>query len=180
MGNVPWVVTGFAGESPGQAAGLALGDHIVAVNGQPIPIELNGAEGTSVRLTVQRPGRSDPIEFTVSRLELSGGFRHSDVFDVFEDGQSRIWIDLFQGELLVSDQDSKTGWRLFTAADGLEPGEEPRISQTHDGTVWAVSNSSSDGMNRFDGSRWSTVWLDSPQWFPVHSSILGTKDGILW
>ena len=75
QGNVYWVVSGLAPGGPGETGGVKLGDHIVAVDGQPIPIERDGPAGTTVRLSVLRNSSSDSIHFTLMRQVLQGGFR---------------------------------------------------------------------------------------------------------
>jgi sigma-B regulation protein RsbU (phosphoserine phosphatase) len=61
------VVTGLAPDSPAWRAGLRAGDHIVAVNGRPLPGPYmgpvaRGVPGDVVRLTVRRPGVPAPLE----------------------------------------------------------------------------------------------------------------------
>lgn len=68
------IVSPIAG-SPAERAGLRPGDVIIAADGQSIEgLEddagmslIRGPAGTSVRLTVQRPGVDDPFDVTVTR-----------------------------------------------------------------------------------------------------------------
>jgi hypothetical protein len=182
--NVPWVVCGLAEGGPGEAAGLQIGDRITAVDGQPISGDLSGPADTPVRLTLQREGRPDPFDLTLSRSRLPGGFREFQVFDVFEDRDGRIWLGLLQGELLSftpSDTGTGgTGWRLHSGDDGLQVGEQPRVAQTQDGAIWSVSNSRAHPFNRFDGTGWTSVTLNLKAGDHSNTSILETADGTLW
>jgi carboxyl-terminal processing protease len=61
--------------SPAQKAGLQAGDQIIAVNGKDvtslIPEAVHqmvlGPEGTSIKLTIQRPGQNGSIDFQITR-----------------------------------------------------------------------------------------------------------------
>jgi carboxyl-terminal processing protease len=63
---------------PAQAAGIETGDRIVEVNGSPIrgvSVEeaqkaLRGEPGTTVRLTIERPGVAAPLKFALTRSEI--------------------------------------------------------------------------------------------------------------
>jgi carboxyl-terminal processing protease len=65
--------------SPAQLVGLRRGDIIAAVDGVPalgmasakVADMLRGPRGTQVRVTVQRPGVTDPITYVVTRGEIS-------------------------------------------------------------------------------------------------------------
>jgi carboxyl-terminal processing protease len=64
--------------SPAARAGLRPGDQIVSINGRPTEglsladavALIRGPRGTVVRLTVRRPGVSEPLEFAVERAEI--------------------------------------------------------------------------------------------------------------
>jgi len=180
QGNVDWVVSGLAPGGPGEAGGILLGDHIVAVDGARIPGELDGPTGTNVSVSVLRGVQPDSIHVAISRREIPGGFRSGAVHHVLEDSGGRIWIGLLDGELLVSDPDAEGGWRLFTEADGLEAGYEPLIAETPDGTVWSVSHSTEHSINRFNGGRWSVEHIQPARKLPLHTSIVVLPDGTLW
>lgn len=76
-GSQPTIVEVFDG-SPAQQAGLRPGDRIVAVNGVPLADQrsdevvrqIRGPEGTSVRVTVQRAGSSEPLTFEIVRATI--------------------------------------------------------------------------------------------------------------
>jgi signal transduction histidine kinase/ligand-binding sensor domain-containing protein/ActR/RegA family two-component response regulator len=180
QGAAPWVVSGFAIGSPARDTAIDLGDHIVLLDGHGIPGELDGAPGDSIWIGYIRPGDPDTLEIAVARRDFEGGFQLATVFDVYESHDGRVWLGLYAGQLVASTDSTCSDWRLFTENDGLATGFQPRILQTNDGIIWSVSNSSSDGMNRWDGTNWTTEWLDLPHWFPVHNSILQTRDGTLW
>ncbi|HUZ76243.1 MAG TPA: S41 family peptidase [Chloroflexota bacterium] len=72
----PTVLRVLAG--PAQRAGLKPGDEIVAVNGKAdagesfaqVRDSVRGTQGTTVRLTVQRPGVPAPLTFAVTRSQV--------------------------------------------------------------------------------------------------------------
>ncbi len=72
------IVRTFEG-SPAQKAGLQAGDLVVKVNGQSIVgysiyeaiALIRGPAGTSVTLTIERPGQRDPFEVTVTRARIT-------------------------------------------------------------------------------------------------------------
>ena len=63
---------------PAQAAGVRTGDRIIEVNGEPmhgVSVEeaqkaLRGSPGSSVRVTIERPGIPTPIKFALTRREI--------------------------------------------------------------------------------------------------------------
>ena len=71
------VITPVEG-SPAQKLGIRAGDIIELVEGQPIddlPIDavvkkLKGPKGTTVRITIVRPGLGEPLQMTVTRAEI--------------------------------------------------------------------------------------------------------------
>jgi carboxyl-terminal processing protease len=63
--------------SPAQRAGLKRGDEIVKIDGVDIGGDLaaatarmRGASGSTVRLTIRRPGSAAPLEFTLRRAQV--------------------------------------------------------------------------------------------------------------
>jgi carboxyl-terminal processing protease len=64
--------------SPAEKAGLQAGDQIIAVDGQDVTSmvpesvrqKVLGPEGTTVKLTIQRPGQDAPIDFTITRATI--------------------------------------------------------------------------------------------------------------
>jgi carboxyl-terminal processing protease len=63
---------------PAQAAGLKPGDEILAVDGKAVQGEsfeevrnsIRGPLGSSVRLTIKRPGGAEAMDFTISRAQI--------------------------------------------------------------------------------------------------------------
>jgi len=189
-GSAPMVIWRLASGGPGEVAGLKVGDRIVAVDGQPdvSPGRLNGPASTSVRLTIQREGRPEPFEVTVTRRRVEGTYRSFLVYDVYEDRDGAIWFGSVGGEVVrytPLTQDSGLGtqdsqWRLYTEKDGLDIGFGPRIVQTRDGIIWTVSGNAYHGVNRFDGRRWTHFRLSDLGGNDINTSILETADGTLW
>ncbi len=75
------VVEVFAG-SPAERAGLRPGDQVTRVDGTPtagrtvddVVLLIRGPEGSSVQLTIQRPGEPEPMVLAVQREEISYDF----------------------------------------------------------------------------------------------------------
>ncbi len=71
------IITPVAG-SPAERAGIESGDRVVEINGQPThgwtqdeaTAALRGVPGSSVRVTVERPGVEARIPFTLTRQEI--------------------------------------------------------------------------------------------------------------
>jgi ligand-binding sensor domain-containing protein len=120
------------------------------------------------------------IRCTLTRKELDGGNPAHVVYDVMEDADGGIWLGFYQGELSYSESGgAETDWRVFTRGDGLLSSDEPRIAQTRDGTIWAISNHGDGELNRYDGRTWSVVRPPAP-WTTVNTSLIVTRDGTLW
>ena len=181
--KVPKYIYALAPGGSGEAAGLKVGDRIVALNGQPVTGAvagaLDGPAATTMSLTVQRQRDSEPFEVTLICEQVGESYRNFNVFDVCEGWDGAIWFGLYQGEIIrcdlrapLADEDA---WSIFTEADGLEVGLRPRIAQTRDGSVWTISETITSGINRFDGKRWTSI----PRRY-IDTSILETQDGALW
>ncbi len=90
FGKVTVVSPPFPG-APAEKVGLRVGDVLSHVNGEPTEgVDLNtvvgklkGPKGTSVRVTVSRPGVDEPFEVTVVRDEISK-FTISNAFEIRE------------------------------------------------------------------------------------------------
>ena len=65
--------------SPAQAAGMRAGDQIIAIDGvdmtgvapEQARLKVLGPAGTTVTLTVAREGESEPLEFVITRAEIT-------------------------------------------------------------------------------------------------------------
>ncbi len=190
------IIYGLAPGGPGEAAGLKLGDRILTVDGiapgagSRALRALFGPAGAPLRLTVQREGRDEPFELTVTRERVEGAFRTFWVFDVYEDREGVMWFGLMErgsagGEIVRCDirrtgSDAAEAWRLYTEEDGLGIARYPHIAQTQDGTIWTVSGGSRKGVNRFDGKTWTNFHLGRLGLVNTNPSILETADGTLW
>ncbi len=185
-------IYGLAPGGPGEAAALKVGDRILTVDGiapGAASRALFGPAGAPITLTVQREGRAEPFEVTVTRERVEGAFRVFRVWDVYEDREGVMWFGL--GEVVVggeivrwdirkTESDAAEAWRLYTEEDGLDIGSYPRILQTRDGVIWTVSGSAFKGVNRFDGKTWRTFGSRAFGGAGMNNSILETGDGTLW
>lgn len=74
----PFTIVRVYPDSPAERAGLAAGDIILAVDGMPAAEQTNtsltalirGPEGTTVMMTVQRPGEEEPRTFSMTRTRI--------------------------------------------------------------------------------------------------------------
>ncbi len=185
------IIYGLAPGGPGEAAGLKLGDRILTVDGNApgnTSRVLFGPAGAPVRLTLQREGRADPFELSVTRERVEGAFREFWVWDVYEDREGVMWFGLGAREgggivrcdIRGTESDAAAAWRLYTEEDGLGITRYPRIAQTRDRTIWTVSANGLKGVNRFDGKSWTTFRLSTLGGDDGNGSILETEDGTLW
>ena len=78
LGGPPPLVTGVVGGGPADRAGIRIGDRIASIDdadasrlGPASAFELiNGAEGTTVRLELRRPGEAAPLELAIVRARV--------------------------------------------------------------------------------------------------------------
>ena len=82
------VVTGVSPNSPAAAAGLQSGDHVVAVNGQPL------GQGDEAVKTLIAAVQNHPGEPLTLQLEGSGNSQERQVTPRLEEGDSRIGTQL--------------------------------------------------------------------------------------
>ena len=184
LGDLIWTV---APRDPAETAGLQPGDRIRSVGGRLWTSwrQLIGPPGTSVDLTIDRPGTPDPLDFTLSRTQMAGGYLEFPVYDVYEDRDGVFWFGLMDGEVIRVDPEpalrgESQAWQRYTEEDGLAIGHSPRIVQTRDGTIWTVSGHGLRGVNRLAGQAWETVELRTLGGDDHNYSVLETEDGILW
>ena len=123
-------------------------------------------------------------ELNVTFVMLPEG-AETQVYDVYEDGEGRMWFGLYGGEILrynirSAELGASKPWRLYTAEDGLDIGFWPRINQTPDRVIWTVSIDAHGGVNRFDGQAWTHFHLSEIVAYNSNPSILVTRDGTLW
>ncbi|SFQ10528.1 S41 family peptidase [Salibacterium halotolerans] len=86
--NTPTIVSPFGG-SPAEEAGLQPNDQILEVNGESTEgstlnetvLKIRGEKGSTVTLTIQREGASEPFEVDVTRDKIPVETVHSDVIE---------------------------------------------------------------------------------------------------
>lgn len=115
------VIGAVAPGSPGEAAGLQVGDRIRSVDGRAFTASnLQGLEGTSVTLQIQREGRS--MELTIERALVQGTLRPFGVVEICEARDGKMWFSLWTGDVLSfrdTQKERQISARLYTKADGL-------------------------------------------------------------
>ena len=92
---------------PALAAGIQTGDRVVTVDGKPmhgVQLDeaqklLRGEPGSTVRLTVERPGVAAPIEFTLARREIH--VRSVQHAMLLGDGVGYVALSIFSQESVV-------------------------------------------------------------------------------
>ncbi len=171
---------------PGEAAGLEVGDQVLEIDGRvhPLPhLALNG-QGKPVKLVVRRAAGSEAFEVTLNRSEIpKGSVREFSVSDIYLSREGDLWAGLsWGGEIArhTPHKESGASWQVYTARDGLGPGDRPRITQTQDGAIWTVSNHFVAHINRFDGENWSHLSPSELKNNNIHTSLLETRDRTLW
>ena len=83
------VVTDVFDGSPAEAAGIMIGDKLIAVNGESIEgltpadtsAKVRGEIGTPVTLTIRRLGVADPIDKTIIRAQISIQWLRAKILD---------------------------------------------------------------------------------------------------
>ena len=184
--GVELVVYGVAPNSPAAKAGLKIGDRILSIDGATIGVDLAsalvGTANTRVVLTIRPFGKTEPKVLSFLRSQqVSGGFQHFNVHDVFESADGGIWMGLFEGDIVKFTSNKGTqSWKRFTEADGLQLGEEPRIGQSSDGKIITISNTALGGVNFYDGKGWTSVGMSGLGASDIQSSILQSQDGTIW
>jgi len=110
------VVVAPMGDSPAEQAGILTGDRIVAVddsstqrwNQEQAVTHLRGAPGSQVRLSIDRPGMSDRIGFTLTRAQIHA--RSVRLATMITDGVGYVEVQSFS---------ESTGRELTAAIDSL-------------------------------------------------------------
>jgi hypothetical protein len=174
---------------PGYQVGVRVGDRIAAVDGHRLAdpnTALVGPPGTVVDLQIIREGFDEPMTFEVIRKEEEDSFRPFAVHDVLAARDGSVWFgletgDVLQFQFLLKGKGATGLWRLHTEADGLTPGDLPKIGQSPDGQIWTVSYNQRSGLNRFDGIRWHHTRLSAlTSGSDLNTSFATTPDGSFW
>ncbi|WP_051282814.1 S41 family peptidase [Silanimonas lenta] len=114
-------VVGAIEGGPAQQAGLRTGDVIVAIDGRPVgsrrdeaPAQaLRGTAGTSVRLSVLRPGEAQPRDYTLVRRRIAAGSVDA---RLLEPGYGYLRIRYFEGD--TADETRRAVERLARESGG--------------------------------------------------------------
>jgi carboxyl-terminal processing protease len=114
-------VVGAIEGGPAQQAGLRTGDVIVAIDGRPVGSRrdepparaLRGTAGTSVRLTVLRPGEAQPRDLTLVRRSIVAGSVEG---RLLEPGYGYLRIRYFEGD--TADEARRSVERLARESGG--------------------------------------------------------------
>ncbi|ADH98601.1 S41 family peptidase [Salisediminibacterium selenitireducens] len=112
-------------DSPAERAGLRPNDQVMEIDGEDIEgltlteavMKIRGEQGTTVTLTIDRPGVSDPLEIDVVRDEIPIETVHSEIIE--ESGQRIGYLELtsfsentaerFEEELTALEEDGIDG-----------------------------------------------------------------------
>ncbi|MDZ7260971.1 MAG: PDZ domain-containing protein, partial [candidate division KSB1 bacterium] len=119
VGNV---ISLIAPDGPAKAAGLKVGDQILAISGiaskrlalvedtKDVPAtqefasgELTGPIGASVTLTIKRKGRPEPFTVTLSHHKIPGSYQLFRVNDIYNDREGALWFGLQIGWIVCSE-----------------------------------------------------------------------------
>ena len=199
------VVWKVAPGSPAESAGLEPGDRITMANGRRW-VTQEAIDGEQALLALAAPDSTGSITLELSRVPLEGSYRELPIYSIHQDRSGRLWFGISSkgpglaqrqaasGEILRYDPalgllGEHTAWRLYAQSDSLVLDFEPRITDTQDGAIWVIANSSRTGVNRFDGHQWSHFRLSdydrahfsgSYTWGDINTAILETRDAAVW
>jgi regulator of sigma E protease len=87
--RMPYVIGGFGEESAAKAAGLEVGDSVVALNGQEVLFfdqfqdAIPNFAGSPIELAFYRDGRADTARFTVPEAGVIGVYNTPEVFKYY-------------------------------------------------------------------------------------------------
>ena len=162
-------VFGVIPGSPADSADIHLGDRLIAVD------TVDGDR----HLTIHRQRVEAPIQLDIHPRRGRGDLRHFSANDVCLSRDGTVWVAVSSGEI-VHFAPATNIWRKYGKQDGLSIGELVNLLESTEGTIWAVSDDRERGINRFDGSRWSTLWLSAEGGIDLNPSILETQDGTIW
>ena len=171
------VVNALADGGPADAAGIKLGDRIVAIEGDSSGDlgQLNRI-GTPVQLSVERMGASDPFEVTVVPAEVVGGTLSRFVGGgVYEDSEGNLW---FANAGAVVRYSNTSTWQLYKAEDWDGRGGG-RVLRTRDGMIWVASGGTRP-LRRFDGESWKSIRLSQFGGSDINTALFESQDGTLW
>ena len=143
-------VFGIIPGSPADSTDLRLGDRLIAT------ATVDGDK----HLTIHRQGVDLPIQFDIHPRRGRGDLRHFSANDLCLSRDGTVWVAVSSGEI-VHFGPATNIWRKYGKQDGLSIGELVNLLESTEGTIWAVSDDRERGINRFDGSRWSTLWLSA-------------------
>lgn len=170
----------IAQNGPGDLAGLSVGNRILTQNGEPFTDRLNGPKGTQTTLTIQQKTTTDTLTTTLTRTDVPSSFYDFPVNDVIQEKNGTLWFGI-PGAGIVrhnpNQTDPEKAWHLYTQKDSIDVGGGWHLTQTQDGTIWAVTWSDDRGVNHFNGKHWTHTHLHGGG---HHSDILKTRDGTLW
>jgi signal transduction histidine kinase/ligand-binding sensor domain-containing protein len=166
--TISWVMAG----SPADSTGLRLGDRIVKT--QQLQEEAHVS-----RLTIEREGETGTRTITVHNRPGQGQLHEFEVMDICRASDGMMWFAVPPAQILRLDR-TRREWRSFTPSDGLDLERGCRLAEMRDGSIWAVSQSRTNGVNRFDGTTWSTFRLSDFGGTNMNPSLLQTADGTIW
>jgi len=176
-GNVPATILDVAPQSPGDVAGLKVGDRIVAIQDRKEVRHQDFMGQTDSPVSVQYValGRQDTQSVVVHRAPVSGRGARFHVYDMMADRAGHLWMGMWDGRVVHYIPQTDT-WRVFDDADGLPMRYGPRLKQMQDGRIWQISNGAG-GVLQFDGQAWVAQKQGGSQ---LYTSLIQTRDGVIW
>jgi ligand-binding sensor domain-containing protein/signal transduction histidine kinase len=183
-GQAPGIVWAVAEGGPAQRAGLVVGDlvHGIAGHGQISQTELRGQNGTLVELEVSSGRDASVRRVVLEREETAGAIREFPVFDVCPAADGRIWVGLWDVNVLVLDPDPDPGapqWQGLARPPGAGRGYGPKLAQGVHGRMWVVSNGGV-GIWQLDGGRWRRPGAPGPASGGVRTAVVSDNGGNIW
>ncbi|MBT5832712.1 MAG: response regulator [Candidatus Latescibacteria bacterium] len=179
------VIRAVAPNGPAGRAGVRVGDRILSRQGKDSPPDLkyNGPPGTTAKMKLRYLNDTHIRDVEIPRESVSGQFRDFWIFDAYPDSKGTIWFAVRTGELIRYNGSSENPlFERFDAKDGIEitdvrPGT--KLIESPDGFLWAVTIESG-GLNKFDGTSWSSSKLADLGGSDQNASVSLSPDGTMW